>query len=74
MKSIILVALFLTGCSTAASVRVIEYGGSGAVSVFSGAMGGCTINQQKGSDVFASVKMTYKGSSCEAEVEVKPPK
>lgn len=66
--------LALNGCSTAASVRVIEYGGGGAAGMFTGAVGGCTVNQQKGSTVFSDVTMTYVGKSCNVVVEVKPEK
>jgi hypothetical protein len=42
--------------------------------MFTGAVGGCTVNQQKGSKVFADVTMTYVGKNCSAVVEVKSEK
>ena len=66
--------IVLSGCTTAASVRVIEYGGGGAAGMFTGAVGGCTVNQQKGSKVFADVAMTYVGKNCSVVVEVKSDK
>jgi len=53
---------------------VIEYGGGGAAGMFTGAVGGCTVNQQKGSKVFADVTMTYVGKSCSVVVEAKSEK
>lgn len=63
---IIAVALVLGGCTSASHIRVIEYGGGGVVTPFTGEVGGCSVYETTEKVV---AKMVYSGKSCIVEVD-----
>jgi len=70
---LVLLSLFLlVGCANPSVIRVVEYGGGGAVGLVTGNLGGCAVHQVRGSKPFAKVSLYYKGRQCEVAVESKP--
>jgi hypothetical protein len=62
------IVVLLAGCSNFGSTytRVIEYGGGGVVTPFTGEVGGCSVYESKEKIV---AKMVYSGKSCIVEVD-----
>ena len=66
MKYLILIsALVLVGCSSSSHLRVVEYGGGGVTTSFTGEVGGCSVYESTEKVV---AKMNYFGRSCIVEV------
>lgn len=63
---IIAAALVLGGCTSASHIRVVEYGGGGALTYFTGEVGGCSVYETTDKVV---AKMIYSGKSCIVEVD-----
>lgn len=63
MKTVlVLLTMLLAGCTAPhAFVRIVEYGGGGAMAPVTGAVGGCSVYQSKAK---ISVQVTYQGKSC----------
>lgn len=70
---VLLVAFALSGCSNTSIVRVVELGGGGAVGALTGAVGDCAVHQKKDGEIYADVKILYRGIKCTAIVDVKAP-
>ena len=70
MKKLLLIPVLVlaAGCSNLGSTytRVVEYGGGGVLTNFTGEVGGCSVYESKEKIV---AKMVYSGKSCIVEVD-----
>jgi hypothetical protein len=70
VRKLLLVAatLSLVGCANTELFRVVEYGGGGAVGLFTGELGGCSVYQTPSVGNTRTFEFVYTSEKCAVRI------